>query len=116
VADQSFLDWPFFEDHHRSLAQGLNAWCAGNLPVDHSDTDAACRALVAALGAGGWLQYSGANQGERLDVRSLCLIRETLARHDGLADFSFAMQGLGMGPISLFGTPLQREWLERMPV
>ena len=57
--------------------------------------DAACRGLVAALGAGGWLQHSGAGASERLDVRSLCLIRETLARHDGLADFAFAMQGLG---------------------
>jgi acyl-CoA dehydrogenase len=65
------------------------------------------------LGAGGWLQHSGAAEGERLDVRSLCLIRETLARHDGLADFSFAMQGLGMGAVSLFGSESQREWLAR---
>lgn len=113
MADQSFLDWPFFGDHHRSLARGLEAWCAAHLPVDHSDTDAACRTLVAALGKGGWLQYSGADAGESLDVRSLCLIRETLARHDGLADFSFAMQGLGMGAVSLFGTPEHRAWLAR---
>ena len=65
------------------------------------------------LGAGGWLRHSGAGAGEVLDVRSLCLIRETLARHDGLADFSFAMQGLGMGAVTLFGTPSQREWLGR---
>ncbi|MBP6737260.1 MAG: acyl-CoA dehydrogenase family protein [Rhodobacteraceae bacterium] len=113
MSDQSFLDWPFFEDRHRTLAAGLEDWCAGHLPVDHGDVDAACRGLVAALGAGGWLQHSGAGASERLDVRSLCLIRETLARHDGLADFAFAMQGLGMGAVSLFGTDAQREWLGR---
>ncbi len=108
--DQSFLDWPFFEDRHRELAAGLEAWASANLPVDHGDVDAACRGLVAALGAGGWLQHSG---GDSLDIRSLCLIRETLARHDGLADFAFAMQGLGMGAVTLFGSPQQREWLGR---
>lgn len=112
MSDTSFLHWPFFEDHHRALAEGLEAWCAG-LHVDHGDTDAACRGLVASLGAGGWLRHSGAGAGERLDVRTLCLIRETLARHDGLADFSFAMQGLGMGAVSLFGTAPQRDWLAR---
>ncbi len=112
MSDTSFLDWPFFEDRHRALATGLDAWCAG-LHVDHGDTDAACRGLVVSLGAGGWLRHSGAGAGERLDVRTLCLMRETLARHDGLADFAFAMQGLGMGAVSLFGTPVQREWLER---
>ncbi len=113
MADQTFLSWPFFEDRHRALAAGLEAWASGHLPVGHGDVDAACRGLVAALGAGGWLQHSGAGEGERLDVRTLCLIRETLARHDGLADFSFAMQGLGMGAVSLFGTAEQREWLGR---
>lgn len=113
MADRTFLSWPFFEDRHRALAQALEVWCAANLPVDHADVDAACRGLVAALGAGGWLRHSGADEGEALDVRSLCLIRETLARHDGLADFSFAMQGLGMGAVSLFGSPAQREWLAR---
>ena len=95
MPDQSFLDWPFFEQRHRDLAAALEAWCVAHLPVDHSDVDAACRGLVAALGAGGWLQHSGGI----LDVRSLCLIREILARHDGLADFAFAMQGLGMGAV-----------------
>jgi len=113
MADKSFLDWPFFEDRHRALAAGLEPWAEAHLPVDHGDVDAACRGLVASLGAGGWLQHSGAAEGERLDVRSLCLIRETLARHDGLADFSFAMQGLGMGAVSLFGSESQREWLAR---
>jgi len=111
MPDRTFLDWPFFEDRHRALAEGLEAWAEVHLPVDHHDVDAACKGLVAALGAGGWLRYSGAGAGEALDVRSLCLIRETLARHDGLADFSFAMQGLGMGAVSLFGTDVQREWL-----
>lgn len=113
MSDQTFLTWPFFEGRHRELAAALEAWCAANLPVDHGDVDAACRGLVAALGQGGWLRHSGAGEGERLDVRTLCLIRETLARHDGLADFAFAMQGLGMGAVSLFGTASQREWLER---
>jgi acyl-CoA dehydrogenase len=115
MSDRSFLDWPFFEDRHRALADDLDAWSAGALDgLDHSDTDTACRSLVAMLGAGGWLEYSGAQAGETLDVRSLCLIRETLARHDGLADFAFAMQGLGTGAISLFGTPEQQaEWLPK---
>lgn len=113
MSDRTFLDWPFFEPRHRDLAAALEAWCGTNLPVDHGDVDAACRSLVAALGAAGFLHHSGAGAGEKLDVRSLCLIRETLARHDGLADFAFAMQGLGMGAVSLFGTPDQRKWLDR---
>ena len=108
--DRSFLDWPFFEARHRELAEGLDAWADKNLPVDHHDVDEACRGLVAAMGKGGWLKHSG---GDTIDVRSLCLIRETLARHDALADFSFAMQGLGMGAISLFGSPEQRQWLDK---
>lgn len=108
--DHSFLDWPFFDDRHRDLAAGLQEWAAANLPVDHSDVDAACRGLVSALGDSGWLRHSG---GKTLDVRSLCLIRETLARHDGLADFAFAMQGLGMGAVTMFGSSRQRKWLER---
>lgn len=115
MADRSFLDWPFFEPRHRAFADGLDAWCRDHLSnVDHSDTDAACRALVAAMGQGGWLQVTGAEGDETLDVRTLCLARETLASHDGLADFSFAMQGLGMGALSLFGTPEQQaEWLPK---
>lgn len=113
MADRTFLSWPFFEDPHRDLADELETWCKANLPADHSDVDAACRGLVEKLGAGGWLRHSGAGEGEKLDVRTLCLIRETLARHDGLADFAFAMQGLGMGAVSLFGTSEQREWLEK---
>ena len=113
MADTSFLDWPFFEPRHRELAERLDAWAEAELGgIDHSDVDAACRELVTALGRDGWLEHSGAGGGERLDVRTLCLIRETLARHDGLADFAFAMQGLGTGAISLFGSPEQQaEWL-----
>lgn len=111
MADRSFLDWPFLEPRHRDLAARLEAWCEAHLPVDHRDLDAACRGLVTALGAGGWLAHTAVAAGGRFDLRALCLIRETLARHDGLADFAFAMQGLGMGAVSLFGTPGQREWL-----
>ena len=115
MSDRSFLTWPFFEDRHRALADWLDAFAAEALAeVDHSDTDAACRALVAMLGEAGVLEHSGAEGDETLDVRSLCLIRETLARYDGLADFSFAMQGLGTGAISLFGTRAQQAaWLPK---
>lgn len=113
MADLSFLDWPFLDDRHRALARELDAWCSSEL--DHhepSDVDAACRSLVAKLGAAGWLRYTvPAEYGgvdKALDVRSLSLIRETLARHSGLADFVFAMQGLGSGTITLFGTPEQK--------
>lgn len=108
MADSTFLDWPFFEDRHRRFATDLDAWCTQNLPLDHHDVDAACRALVRMLGEGGWLQ-STADQ--TLDVRTLCLARETLARHDALADFAFAMQGLGMGAVTLFGSVDQRTHL-----
>lgn len=113
MADRTFLSWPFFEDRHRELARELDRWADQTLGhIDHADVDAACRNLVAALGEAGWAQHSGAMAGESLDVRTLCLIRETLARHDGLADFAFAMQGLGTGAISLFGTEAQQaEWL-----
>ena len=111
MPDRSFLDWPFLEPRHRDLAAGLEGWAADNLPVDHADVDAACRGLVADLGAAGWLAHTAPGPDGRFDLRTLCLIRETLARHDGLADFAFAMQGLGMGAVSLFGTPDQRAWL-----
>jgi acyl-CoA dehydrogenase len=115
MPDRSFLSWPFFDDRHREHAERLEAWCTANLPVDHSDVDAACRRLVAALGDAGFLTPSAIDPADPqpLDVRTLCITRETLARHDGLADFAFAMQGLGTGAISLFGTPEQRQWLEK---
>ena len=115
MADRSFLDWPFFEDRHRDHAARLESWCAQNLPVDHGDVDAACRRLVAALGEAGWLLPTAIDPDDPrpIDVRTLCISRETLARHDGLADFAFAMQGLGTGAISLFGSADQREWLRK---
>ena len=115
MADRTFLTWPFFTDRHRALADGIERWCAANLPVDHGDVDAACRNLVARLGRDGWLMHTAPDSQipAPLDVRTLCLMRETLARHDGLADFAFAMQGLGAGPISLFGSDEQRIWLKR---
>ena len=113
MADKTFLNWPFFEEEHRELSQALEQWCTVNLPVDHSDVDEACKQLVSDLGSAGFLSITGAVHGEKLDVRSLCLTRETLARYDGLADFSFAMQGLGTGAISLFGSKNQQKWLEK---
>lgn len=116
MADKTFLDWPFFEPRHRALAAELDRWVETNLAaVDHADVDAACRQIVTMLGRDGWLAHSAPDPEQsnaRLDVRTLAIMRETLARHEGLADFSFAMQGLGAGPISLFGTVEQRKaWL-----
>ena len=118
MADKTFLGWPFFSERHRALAEAIECWSAANLPVDHGDVDAACRDLVQKLGDDGWLAHTAPGPdapvaSAALDVRTLCLIRETLARHDGLADFAFAMQGLGAGPISLFGNAAQRAWLKR---
>ena len=115
MTDRSFLNWPFFEQRHRDHAERLEAWCQENLPVDHTDIDAACRKLVAMLGEAGFLKPTAVDPAnpQPLDVRMLCITRETLARHDGLADFAFAMQGLGTGAISLFGTPEQQQWLDK---
>jgi len=114
MADKSFLDWPFFGDDHKRLSADLEKWCEIELGDPHSeDVDSECRALVRRLGEGGWLRYCvpAAHGGvhDDLDVRSLALIRETLARHSGLADFAFAMQGLGSGAISLFGSEAQKD-------
>ncbi|MDN3921977.1 acyl-CoA dehydrogenase family protein [Roseateles violae] len=105
------LEWPFFEDRHRELAASLDAWCAEHLAQGHGDDiDAECKALVRALGAAGWLRHAIAGgEGDSIDTRAICILRETLARYNGLADFAFAMQGLGSGAISLMGTPAQRE-------
>ena len=113
MADRAFLEWPFFDERHRRLAHDLEDWCRAELRGEHGgDVDAECRDLVRRLGAGGWLRYCvpAAHGGvhDDLDVRSLALIRETLARHSGLADFAFAMQGLGSGTISLFGSDAQK--------
>lgn len=112
MADETYRSWPFFEDAHRRLADRVEA-VAADLSVDHSDTDAACRSLVAALGRAELLAHTARADGP-LDVRTLCLCREILARRDGLADFAFAMQGLGTGAISLFGTEAQKaHWLPK---
>jgi len=110
------FSWPFFEERHRDLAKDLDAWCKATIhDAEASDPDAACRALVAELGKAGFLKLAVSDGQSRPDVRSLALCRETLARHHGLADFAFAMQGLGSGAISLFGTIEQkREWLPRV--
>lgn len=116
MADRDYLDWPFLEPRHRALALALDAWAGEHLQDAHGrDVDAACRALVKELGAGGWLRHAVGGAGRQVDTRAICLIRETLARHAGLADFAFAMQGLGSGAISLFGTAQQQEtWLPRV--
>jgi acyl-CoA dehydrogenase len=115
MADRSFLSWPFFEARHRELAERLEQWCAENLRGHGDDLDAECRALVSALGGAGFLKLSVADAKRRPDVRSLAIARETLAYHSALADFAFAMQGLGSGAISLFGTIEQkRAWLPRV--
>jgi acyl-CoA dehydrogenase len=112
----SHLAWPFFEDQHRAWAEQVERWARSNLAhVDHHDTDAECRKLVKRLGSDGLLKVTAPGEGnDKFDVRMLVLARETLASHAGLADFAFAMQGLGAGPISLFGNDAQRaEWLTR---
>ncbi|MCV2359043.1 acyl-CoA dehydrogenase family protein [Paucibacter sp. TC2R-5] len=109
------LEWPFFEPRHRQLATELDAWCAEHLQAAHGhDVDAECIGLVKALGAGGWLSHAVAGKAlggsaEVIDTRAICILRETLARYNGLADFAFAMQGLGSGAISLAGTDAQRQ-------
>ncbi|HEY6048973.1 MAG TPA: acyl-CoA dehydrogenase family protein [Sphingomicrobium sp.] len=110
------LSWPFFEPRHRELAVALEEWCADNLSDRYADDlDSECRSLVRELGAAGFLKLSVADAKRKPDVRSLAIARETLAYHNALADFAFAMQGLGSGAISLFGTVEQkREWLPRV--
>jgi acyl-CoA dehydrogenase len=119
MTSSSHLDWPFLEAHHKTLAIELGRWARRVLsdePQDHSvrAVDDACRRLVRKLGEGGWLKYAigGSAYGasaDTIDTRAVCLIRETLARHSGLADFAFAMQGLGSGAISIFGTQEQKQ-------
>ena len=112
MRDRSYLDWPFFEAKHRAFADRLEGWAARHVPglIDHHDIDGSCRALVAALGRDGWLEHA-VPPGGKFDLRSLCLIRESLAYHAALADFAFAMQGLGTGAITLFGSQVQKEKL-----
>ena len=116
MPDRTFLDWPFFESEHRMLAADLETWADAHGEIlaageDGTDLDAATRAIVSALAEGGWLEHCvpapWGGRHERLQVRTLCLVREALARRSGLAEFAFAMQGLGGGPISLFGSEAQ---------
>jgi len=114
MSDTTYLQWPFFDERHAELAHTLDAWAVQQVANHHgTDVDAECRALVRKLGQGGWLQHAvgGTAYGgavDTIDTRSICVIRETLARHNGLADFAFAMQGLGSGAISLAGTEAQK--------
>lgn len=111
--EHDWLEWPFFDDRHPVLARELDAWCQSELSgIDDTDVDAACRERVRRLGQAGWLQLvvpqgpdgSYGGRWPDIDSRALCIMRETLARYDGLSDFAFAMQGLGSGPISLAGS------------
>ena len=111
------MDWPFFDETHRQLKQSLREWATTHIEPSHTDesnVDAQCQALVQQLGQAGWLRhaiagkaYGGLN--DSVDTRSICLLREELAWHHGLADFAFAMQGLGSGAISLFGSESQKQ-------
>ena len=113
MADTSYLNWPFFEGAHRAIAGGAREWAAAYAANESGSVDEQARQWVRDLGQSGWLrnvipaQYGGA--GEPFDVRAICLVREQLAYHSGLGDFAFAMQGLGTGPISLFGTEQQKQ-------
>ncbi len=124
MPDRSFLSWPFFEESHRKLADDLETWADDVLePMiaaehdaghDNAALDEVCRNYVRALGEGGFLKHCvpqefGGAVPERLDARSLCLMREGLSRRSALADFAFAMQGLGTGPITLFGSAELKE-------
>lgn len=115
MPEQTYLNWPFLEDSHRTLAVDFRKWADSEIaplaeeePSDEAGLDALARDLVRRLADGGWLRYSvpapWGGRYETLDVRALCIMRETLAQYSGMADFSFVMQGLGTGPISLFGS------------
>jgi acyl-CoA dehydrogenase len=119
MPDRSYLSWPFFDDSHRALQRDVEAWRDREWrqgPDSDANPSAACKEYVSQLGRAGWLKYAvprafgGAL--EAIDVRSLCLIRETLGYASGLGEFAFAMQGLGAGPITLFGSDeLKKKYL-----
>ncbi|MDP2825023.1 MAG: acyl-CoA dehydrogenase family protein [Sulfuritalea sp.] len=124
MADTKYLDWPFLEPRHKELALSLERWAHQNIDdAPHArgqETDDACIGMVRKLGAANWIRYAvggtvWGGSAETIDTRGICLIRETLARHSGLADFAFAMQGLGSGAITLHGTEEQkRNYLTRV--
>ena len=113
MSERSFLDWPFFEARHREWAERVEQWAAaeiGGAGHPEGDLDAECRRIVAALGRAGLLEAVVPSSGAAgLDVRSICLAREILARYSGLVEVMFAMQGLGTGPITLFADADLRE-------
>jgi len=111
-----WLDWPFLEDRHRDLHAKICEWCPANISEHHDeDVDAACRKLVGSLGGAGFLKLCVADGDKLPDVRSLAIARGLLASCSGLADFAFAMQGLGSGAISLSGSEAQRSgWLPKV--
>jgi acyl-CoA dehydrogenase len=105
-SEEAFLAWPFFEERHRRLADELHGF---EVPEKKAPADQTCRELVRRLGEAGLLRHCCVLEaGAHFDVRSLALSRDILARREPLADFAFAMQGLGTGPISLFGSGEQR--------
>lgn len=117
MSNLNWTEWPFFDERHQELARDLDAWCSSTLHgIDHSDTDAACQQLVRAMGSAEWLRIavpqgpdgSWGGRWPEIDSRAVCIVRETLARYDGLADFAFAMQGLGSGAISIAGSDALR--------
>jgi acyl-CoA dehydrogenase len=118
------LQWPFFDESHRDLAAEAEAWAAAKLAVDahpseRQAVDMRCRELVAGLGHAGLLKHclraADGGVAPEFDARSICLLRQTLAYHDGLADFAFAMQGLGSAPLSIAGGEQMRAlWLPRV--
>lgn len=124
MSNPDWTEWPFFDERHQELALELDAWCSSTLhSIDHSDTDAACQQLVRALGSAEWLRIavpqgpdgSWGGRWPEIDSRAVCIMRETLARYDGLADFAFAMQGLGSGAISIAGSDaLRQRYLPRV--
>lgn len=120
MPDRSFLSWPFFDDTHRSLAEEVSRWSRREIGNTHDgNVDQHCREFISSLASGGWLRYAVPKQyggvTESLDARSVCLIRDALAYHSGLAEFTFAMQGLGSAPITLFGSEeLKRKYLPKV--
>jgi acyl-CoA dehydrogenase len=110
---RDWLDWPFFGESHRAFAGALDRFVVSGVlaAIDHGDIDKSCRDLVRALGGAGLLDAAVApldGDASAIDSRSVCLARETLAYHDGLADFAFAMQGLGSGAVAISGSDEQR--------
>lgn len=116
MPDQSYLQWPFLGDEHRAQARELRTWCAANIKSSHrGDVDQQCRELAKSLGHAGWLKATTGSANTKPSVRALCISREIFAYHSGLADFVFAMQGLGSVPLSLYGSPeLKQRWLAKV--